>query len=78
MVLSAFWEYSRTFDGHSSQRYFHAHPMLPISVVLAYLVMVRYGPRYMNSRPPFKLRAVSRIWNLSIAFFSIDARKIRG
>lgn len=71
MVLSAFWEYSRTFDGHSSQRYFHAHPMLPISVVLAYLVMVRYGPRYMNSRPPFKLRAVSRIWNLSIAFFSI-------
>ena len=64
-------EYSRSFDGHDSQRFFANNPQLPACCVAAYLLMVRYGPRYMASRPAFKLRTLSRVWNVSIALFSI-------
>lgn len=59
------------FDGHDAQRYFASHTALPLSVVVLYLAMVRYLPRYMHTRPPFELRVFSRCWNLSVAAFSV-------
>ena len=59
------------FDGHDAQRYFASHTALPLSVVVLYLAMVRYLPRYMHTRPPYELRFFSRCWNLSVAAFSV-------
>ena len=70
-MLAAFLEYQSTFDGHDAQRYFAAHPLQPTIVVVLYLLMVKYGQRHMESRPPFRLRTLSRVWNLAIALFSL-------
>ena len=70
-MIDAFVEYQRGFDGHDAQRYFAAHPLLPSAVVAAYLCMVRYGVRWMESRPAMKLVMVSRVWNVAIALFSV-------
>ena len=59
------------FDGHDAQRYFASHLALPVCVVVAYLAMVWWLPRYMAHRPAYNLRATSRIWNLAVAVFSI-------
>eukprot|EP00966_Prymnesium_polylepis_P244959 5666190-Prymnesium_polylepis.1 len=66
-----FLSYQAAFDGHDAQRYFAAHPLLPCAVVAGYLAMVRYGTRYMESRPPLQLRTVSRVWNLTVGLFSV-------
>ena len=63
--------FDNDFDGHNAQRYFAQHPMQPVVVVTLYLVLVRYGPRWMSSRTPFRLKTVSRCWNFSVALFSI-------
>jgi len=65
------WLFDNDFDGHVAQRYFASHPLLPACVVVAYLGMVRVGPRWMEQRPPFRLRTVSRVWNLLVAIFSL-------
>lgn len=59
------------FDGHDAQRYFASHLALPVCVVVAYLAMVWWLPRYMAHRPAYNLRSTSRIWNLAVAVFSI-------
>ena len=40
-------------------------------VICAYLLLVWYGPVFMASRRPLKLRRVSQLWNLSVAVFSV-------
>ena len=70
-MLNALLEYQRSFDGHDAQRYFAEHPLLPSATVVAYLCMVRYGQRAMERRPAMKLHTVSRVWNLTIALFSV-------
>ena len=67
---SSSWSYTN-FDGHDSQKFFASHPLLPAAVVAAYLGMVSQGPKYMATRRPFELRAVSRCWNIGVAIFSI-------
>ena len=62
---------SRGFDGHDAQHFFVSHPLLPASVIVAYLFTVWQLPKWMAQRPAFQLRAVSRCWNLSVAGFSI-------
>jgi len=69
MVLSELFD--NDFDGHSAQRYFAQHPLQPAAVVTLYLCMVRYLPRWMEQRAPFRLKTVSRVWNFSVALFSI-------
>ena len=63
--------FDNDFDGHYAQRYFAQHPMQPAVVIAIYLVLVRYGPRWMERRQPFRLKTVSRCWNFSVALFSI-------
>lgn len=70
-MLDAFLAYQREFDGHDAQRYFASHPLLPTTVVVAYLLAVRFLPRWMAHRPPYELRAASRVWNVAIAVFSV-------
>ena len=70
-VQPPMWLFDNDFDGHVAQRYFASHPLLPACVVVAYLGMVRVGPRWMEQRPPFRLRTVSRVWNLLVAIFSL-------
>lgn len=71
LSMPLFGQYELDFDGHTSQQYFYNHPQLPALCVAAYLVMVSYGPRYMASRQPYKLRTVSRCWNVAVALFSL-------
>ena len=70
-LLGRFLQYQRDFDGHDAQRYFAAHPLQPAVVVAAYLLVVWRLPKYMASRPPYKLRALSWCWNVAIALFSV-------
>jgi elongation of very long chain fatty acids protein 6 len=71
MGLATFLAYQAAFDGHDAQQYFATHPRIPIVAVVLYLLMVRYGTRYMEHQPAFKLRRVSQAWNLAIALFSL-------
>ena len=71
MAVSSLLAYQRDFDGHDAQRFFASHPMLPTVIVAAYIALVKQGPHWMASRPPFQLRTISRWWNIGIAIFSI-------
>lgn len=70
-MLSDLLRYQAEFDGHTAQRYFSSHPMLPTITIGVYLLMVRYGTRWMSVQPAYDLRTVSLVWNLSIALFSV-------
>ena len=59
------------FDGHDAQRVFADHLEIPALAIVAYLLFVRYGQRWMASRPPFELRTTARVWNVATAAFSI-------
>ena len=62
---------SAVFDGHDAQRVFADHLEIPALAIVAYLLFVRYGQRWMASRPPFELRTTARVWNVATAAFSI-------
>ena len=59
------------FDAHGAQAFFASTTPLPAAVIALYLVLVRAGPRWMASRPPFKLQTTARVWNVCVALFSI-------
>ena len=66
------WLFDNEFDGRAAHYSFAAGwPLVPMAVVVPYLFIVFYGPRWMQHRPPFVLRKVSRVWNVSLAVFSI-------
>ncbi len=70
-MLAIQYLFDNDFDGHIAQRYFAQHPVQPAAVVALYLGLVRYGPWWMDRRPPFRLKTVSRCWNFGVAVFSI-------
>ena len=73
-MLEAAWAALRdpaSFDAHGAQAFFAASTPLPAAVICLYLVLVRLGPRWMESRPPFQLRTTARVWNLCVALFSV-------
>ena len=60
-----------SFDAHSTQVFFASSTPLPAAVICLYLVLVRLGPRWMESRPPYQLRTTARVWNIFVALFSM-------
>ena len=70
-MLSSLLSFQEHFDAHWGQRYFEQHQHVPVLAICLYLAGVYFGPRWMASRRPVRLVAISRVWNASLALFSI-------
>ena len=70
-MLTSLLSYQEHFDAHWGQRYFEQHQHVPVLAICLYLAGVYFGPRWMASRRPVRLVAISRVWNASLALFSI-------
>ncbi|GMT24806.1 hypothetical protein PFISCL1PPCAC_16103, partial [Pristionchus fissidentatus] len=64
-VLFGEWELDKTI-------HFMEHTHLPISIAttVAYLLMVYFGPKFMENKKAFGLRTALTIWNVSLAVYS--------
>ena len=70
-VFHAFLTYEENFTYKDVYDFTLNHVELPVFAVAAYLMVVFYGPPYLQSRPAFKLTKLLGFWNLLLSVFSI-------
>jgi hypothetical protein len=66
-------------DERSQDFFLISNPPIPFALILVgYVLMVRYGPRFMKSRQPFNLKYIMMVYNfLQVYFNATIASEVR-
>ncbi|EPY29805.1 fatty acid elongase [Angomonas deanei] len=66
------FDFMRTFEGESVRLWMCDHIEVPVLVAGAYFFLIIYVPdRFMKNREPLQLKNFNRVWNLTLALYSL-------
>jgi len=63
-------ERAKIFDADSWCAWTNDNYIVPWTCITLYVMMLYFLPKYMENRPPMKLRAAKTIWNFGLSLFS--------